>query len=327
MSAAYQGPLRHHFDTFAALMRSTGGRHVSLLSTLGRLDRFLVSTFPGATTLTREILLAWFESFDHLRPASRSRYRCATFQVCKFLRGREPSTAIREDLPPLRLSKVFHPYIFSPEEIARLLRAARALHVRRTDPLRPWSMELVIVLLYTAGLRIGEVGRLQLRDYDAVAATLVIRETKFAKTRLVPLSKSAKRVLDAYLARQRKLKLGREPTDPLLRGPAGRAPCLGTTYDGLTQLMRSCGMKPARGRVGPRVHDIRHSFAVQRVLEWYRRGQDVQALLPRLVTYMGHRSLESTQHYLALTPAVLHEAGKRFEMFAAVGIPSREVQS
>jgi hypothetical protein len=94
MSTAYQGPLAHHFDAFAILMRSTGGRHVSLFATLGRLDRFLARAFPTASVLTKEILFAWFASFGHLRPASRSRYRTATFQVCKFLRRRDPSTRV-----------------------------------------------------------------------------------------------------------------------------------------------------------------------------------------------------------------------------------------
>jgi integrase/recombinase XerD len=307
-------------------MRSTGGRHVSLFLTVGRFDRFLSRAYPKATTITKEILLAWFSSFDHLRPASRSRYRSATFQLCKFLRCRDPRAATREDIPPLRIPSDFHPYIFSPEQIARLLRAARELDVLRSDPLRPWSMELVLVLLYTAGLRIGEVMRLEVRDYDAAAATLIIRETKFAKTRLVALSTSAKKVLDAYLVRRRKLRLRCEPTDPLRCSPANRAPCVGGTQAGLTSLMRRCGMKPARGRCGPRVHDVRHTFAVHRVLDWYCQGQDVQALLPRLVTYMGHRGLESTQRYLALTPAVLREAGTRFETFAGIDVPARQVQ-
>ena len=205
MSSAFKGPLAGHLTEFAALMRATGGRHVALLSTLVRFDRFLANSCPGATTVTQKILLAWFASFQHLRPASQARYRTATFQFCKFLRRRDPTVATRENVSPLRLPRDFQPYILSPEEIVRLLRAARALRALPSDPLRPWSLELVIVLLYTAGLRIGEVVRLEVRDYDAAAATLTIRETKFAKTRLIPLSTSAHSVLDAYLARRQTL--------------------------------------------------------------------------------------------------------------------------
>ena len=179
-------------------------------------------------------------------------------------------------------------------------------------------MHLVIALLYTTGLRISEVVRLEVRDYDARAGTLVVRETKFAKTRMVALSPSVRKVVDEYLVRRRDLGLSCEPESPLRCCPRNRSPCLGSVQVALVRMMRGCGLKPMRGRRGPRVHDIRHSFAVHRVLDWYRRGEDVQLLLPRLVTYMGHRGLESTQRYLSLTPAVLVEASARFEKFATI---------
>jgi len=325
MSSAFRGPLAVRFDEFTTLMQATGGRHLPLLSTLGRLDRFLATSYPEATTLTKTILAAWFASFDQLRPSSRMRYRSATFQVCKFLRGRDPATASIKDFEPLRCSHSFRPYIFSREEITRLLAAARALPARSADPMRPWSSELVITLLCTAGLRIGEVVRLQVRDYDAADATLVVRETKFAKTRLVPVSASAKRIVDEYLARRRRLGLSCLPLDPLRCCPSNHPPCLGAVQVALVRLMRGAGLKPPRGR-GPRIHDIRHTFAVERVHQWYREGKDVQALLPRLVTYLGHRNLESTQRYLSLTPAVLHEASARFERFADKFSHGREVK-
>jgi site-specific recombinase XerD len=327
VSATFEGPLRAHFEDFATLMRSTGGRHVPLLANLVRFDRFLAQAYPYATTITKEILHAWFASFEHLRPSSQGRYRTATFQICKFLRRRNASTATREDILSPRLRRDFHPYIFTAEEISRLLHAAGELSPTKIEPLRPWSMQLVVVLLYTAGLRIGEVVRFQVRDYQASDATLVVRETKFAKTRMVALSSSARRVVDEYLVRRRDLGLSCEPVDPLRCCPSNRPPCLDSVQAALVRVMRDCGLKPTRGRRGPRIHDIRHSFAVHRVLEWYRRGEDVQLLLPRLVTYMGHRGLESTQRYLSLTPAVLVEASARFEKFAVPNVPVVEVKS
>lgn len=313
MSTDFRGPLAPRFREFEVLMRSTGGKHTTLLLNLRRLDRFLAAMHPSVTTLTKDVLIGWFASFELLRPASQRRYRTATFQVCKFLRRREPGTAGIRDFEPTRRPSSFKPYVFSHQEVLHLLSAARELPQRPSDRMRPWSVELVLVLLYTAGLRIGEVVRLQIRDYDADAGTLVVRETKFAKTRLVPLSLSARRVVDCYLLRRRGLGLSCAPQSPLRCCPGERPPSLGAVQASLVRLMRQCGIKPPKGGGGPRVHDMRHTFAIERVRQWYSEGRDVQALLPRLATYLGHRSLESTQHYLSVTPAILQEASARFE--------------
>jgi integrase len=315
MTRAFQGPLAGQFEEFAALMDSTGGQHVTLMRIVGRFDQFLARSHPQATTVTKQVLGAWFATFEHLNPTSQKRYRSGTHQVCKFLRRRDPLTATSADFESVRVRTPFRPFIFSRDEVARLLAGARELRPLPSEPLRPWSTELIIALLYTAGLRISEAVRLQVRDYDPGVGSLVIRETKFAKTRLVPLSASAWRLIEAYLRRRRDVGLSCNPEDPLRCCPSNHPPSIGSVQVALARLMRSCGLKPPKGR-GPRIHDMRHTFAVNRVLEWYREGKDVQALLPNLVTYMGHRGLESTQRYLSLTPAVLHEASSRFEKFA-----------
>lgn len=323
MITAFSGPLASQFEQFATLMRSTGTQHVTLLANVHRLDRFLAVAYPDATTLTKDILTSWFASFGHVLPESQKRYRSATFQVCKYLRRRDADTATREDFEVLRGPRAFTPYIFSEDEILIMLGAARQLQPRPSDPMRPQSAELVIVLLYTAGLRVGEAARLLVRDYDAEQGTLLIRETKFAKTRLVPLSSTARHLVDTYLQERRDRGISCGPDEPLRCCPGDRSPSVGSIQIGLVRLMRRCGVKPERGR-GPRVHDLRHTFAVHRVHEWYRQGSDVQALLPHLATYMGHRGLESTQHYLSLTPAVLQAASLRFEQ--RCGITARAIE-
>jgi integrase len=314
MKSAFSGPLAKQFENFVTLMCTTGGKNTTLFRVIKRLDRFLLHSQPQATSLTKPIVTAWFSTFSHLQTTSQQRYRTATFQFCKYLRRRDPATAMREDFEPLRRSGSFRPYIFSREEIAVLLKAARMLRPLTNDPLRPWSMELVIALLYSSGLRISEVVRLLVGDFETSTGSLIIRETKFSKTRLVPLSASTRRLVELYLKRRCNLGLSCTPDDPLRCCPSNHPPCLGSVQVALTTLIRDCGLKPARGH-GPRIHDIRHGFAVQRVLEWYQEGKDVQALLPHLATYMGHRGLDSTQRYLSLTPAVLQEASLRFESF------------
>jgi integrase len=318
---AFVGPFADAFTEFTKLIKATGAKQLSLFATLRRFDRYLAERHPQTEVLSRPIVTEWFASFSHLRPSSQRRYRSATFQLCKYLRSREPSTAAVQDFEPVHAGRSFRPYLFQPEEISTLLSAARTLAPRPTDPLRPWTIALVIVLLYTAGLRIGEVARILIRDYDPGEGTLTIRETKFAKSRLVPVSTSAKAALDSYLARRRQLGLSCAAEDslvwPLRHQVSPTRPHLGALQSALVRLLRQIGLKPRSGRIGPRIHDIRHAFAVERVLQWYRGGADVQALLPHLATYLGHRGLESTQLYLSLTPAVLHEASARFARLAA----------
>jgi len=232
-------------------------------------------------------------------------------------------TATREDFPTFRESRNFQPYIFSNDDIIKLLQAARACSVRPSNPLRPETIELVVVLLYTAGLRIGEVVRLNIADYDSNEGTLVIRETKFAKSRLVPVSVSAKAAIDKYLNRRIQLHLGSAPENSLLWYPGRTRLHLGTLEQTLCHLMRQCGLKPLHGRLGARNHDLRHAFAHHRVLQWYRDGADIQRLLPYLSTYMGHRGLESTQLYLKVIPEVLDEASIRFGTFVKAALSDR----
>jgi integrase/recombinase XerD len=323
----FQGPLAAELAMFAVHMERTGGHHVTLFLILARLDRFLVSKHPGLSHFSRDVVCEWFSSFAHLKTASQERYRSATFQFCNYLRREDPLTASYEDFIPLRRDRSFRPYIYSLEEIARLLEEAR-----RQPPspsrLRPWTLELIVALLYSSGLRIGEVVRLDGGDYDANEGTMLIRQTKFEKTRLVPLSSSCRRLVDEYLDKRRLLGFDNGPGAPLiwpLTGARSKRACLGSVQAAVTRLMRQCGIKSARGR-GPRIHDMRHAFAAHRVLQWYRAGADVQALLPHLATYMGHRDVESTQVYLTVIPGVLEEASTRLARFAEAALKERQGQ-
>ena len=311
----FKGPLADEFAQFVTQMQATGGNHTTLFRTIIRLDNFLSQMHPNAAILSRDVLFEWFNSFAHLKPLSQQRYRSATFNICKFLHHRNLLTAVREEFIPLRVLKTFIPYIFSKNEIAQLLQAARSLTIRPVNPLRPLSMELIIVLLYTAGLRIGEAIRLNIQDYDPTEGTLRIIKTKFAKSRLVPLSTSAKNIVNQYLSRRHELGLSCEPENSLIWSPRCARASIASAQDALINLLRQCGLKPQKGREGPRVHDIRHTFATHRILKWYQEGKNVQALLPYLSTYMGHCGIESTQYYLRFIPEVLEEASKRFAKF------------
>jgi integrase len=171
---------------------------------------------------------------------------------------------------------------------------------------------LAVVLLYTTGLRRRELIRLTFADWDPVERTLLIRTSKFFKSRLVPLSKDASSELIAYLA----ILAGHVPVQadtPLLwhRSAEGRAYSGGGMGMALRRLFQAACVHTDAGGI-PRTHDLRHTFAVHALLRWYQAGDDVQAKLPYLSTYMGHVSIDSTRYYLHFVEPLATAASKRF---------------
>lgn len=206
------------------------------------------------------------------------------------------------------------PVIIAPAAVGRMLAAAQAVRPTPDSALRPDVLRLATVLLYTAGLRRGELLRLQLADVNARDGVLRVRESKFHKSRWVPLSKDAGAELRVYLRRRQQQWGVSAPTQPLLCH--GTRHCHGYTGTGLStglqELIESANVRGWDGR-RPRVHDFRHSFAVQCLLRWYRQGADVQSNLPKLAMYMGHVSIVSTAYYLRWIPELALAASDRFE--------------
>jgi len=195
-----------------------------------------------------------------------------------------------------------------------LLKAADELPPNPNSPLHSRVYRLAIVLLYTTGLRRGEMVRLLIGDYEPSEHILLIRESKFHRSRLVPLSADAVQEIDTYLKGRALKGFPVSPKSPLLgNGQRGQRAYAGSTISvGMRPLFRTARIRTNAGWV-PRTHDIRHSFAVHALLRWYRTGEDVQAKLPFLSTYMGHVSVVSTQHYLHFVERTAVQASDRFE--------------
>lgn len=307
----FKGPLAGEFERFVEIMKGLG-KYDSHFWLMGRLDKFLADHHPNTKALTKEILTEWFDTFSHLNLCTQQGYRSNIFLLCKFLRCENLENSAREQFMVIRRPS-FRPYVFSKAEVAQLISAARAMRIMPKDPLRPMTFELVVSLLYACGLRISEVIFLNVGDYDSSEGILKIRKTKFGKTRLVPASSSMRQKIEEYLQRRSDLGLPIDTESALIWSPYNGRPSLEFMKIALMRLMRKTGIKPPHGRCGPRVHDLRHSFAVHKLLEWYQQGLDVPLMLPRLSTYLGHINIESTQHYLQYIPEVLMEANRRFE--------------
>jgi integrase/recombinase XerD len=233
----------------------------------------------------------------------------------RFVIGREytASLPIIPQLPPPKLPS-FVPYIFTREELRRLLEGVP--HHRKAKKLQPHTLRLALLLLYGAGLRISELVSLTLADVDLAAGVLTVRDTKFYKTRLVTLGPQLAQTLAHYAAERKKAGHSQQPEAPffvLRSGAPANAPGI---RDAFSSLRDYAGIRHEGTGQRPRLHDLRHSFAVHRLVSWCQQGKEVQDLLPDLAVYLGHVSLASTQQYLTLTPELLEHACARFERYA-----------
>lgn len=190
------------------------------------------------------------------------------------------------------------PHVYSAEEIGRLLSTAREFPSPKA-PLRPLTLYTMLVLAYCVGLRMGEIVHLELRDVQLDDGVLEIRETKFFKSRRLPIRSSVAAALSQYLAERAKYRLSDVPEASLFCHTQ-RGYAYVTAEQLLRRVIRAADLKPERGRCGPRIHDLRHTFVVHRMLEWYRQGINPQGKLSYLSTYLGHRDIHST---LSISPS------------------------
>jgi integrase len=213
------------------------------------------------------------------------------------------------------------PYIYSRDELRRLFDPAMVEISRRgAIQLDAVTFRTLLLLLYGAGLRFGEAARLTLADVDLAQAVLTIRATKFYKSRLVPVGPQLATILDGYMHLRPRAGLAQGETAFLLSNQDGSPLASSTVQAAFDALRRIAGVHgTAGGRSIPRLHDLRHSFAVHSLTAWYRQGANVQRLLPILSTYLGHADLEGTKVYLSMTPELLQEASLRFERYAGGG--------
>jgi len=212
--------------------------------------------------------------------------------------------------------QAFQPYIYSEAELRDLLKAAGAYETARRV-LEEATLRTLLLLLYGAGLRIGEALALTRADVDLDAALLTIRESKFYKTRLVPIGPRLTAVLRSYADDRYQRGHSNVPGAPFFVTRTGTAVTRGQAERAFARLRDIAGIAREEGaRYQPRLHDLRHAMAVHRLVAWYREGADVQRLLPQLATYLGHVDVAATQRYLTMTPELLREASQRFERYA-----------
>lgn len=295
-------------EAFIALRRLSGTDYGGQAQLLGYFDLFLVKAHLNPSRLTREITDRYQETLVRLAPLSRANRMCVLKQFGEYLARTDALSYVPEPQSRSSMHTVHTPYIFSLGEVQELLKAASLLPP--TGSLRPLTYVTLLGLLYSTGLRIGEARALALESFHAGEQRLYIAAGKFHKSRWVALSESSCCALKRYVER-RMCRQPCTPDSPLFINER-RQPLKHVTVNHLFHhLLQHAGIPRHRG-TGPRVHDLRHTFAVHRLLEWYRDGADVNARLPWLATYMGHVSIQSTQVYLHATPDLIEHVQRRF---------------
>ena len=295
--------------------------HVNRMRTLGyryrhegrflHFDRFLQHR-PGAGREPLKTLIREYAASASSAAGKVQRIALGRVIAKELNRSGIPEAAPKRDrvLFQEMLRSRRRPHIYTMEEVRRLLEAARNDPARRA-PLRSLSLYTMLVLAYCAGLRLAEIVGLKLGDVDLDAGCIEVRDTKFFKSRRLPLSASAIAALRDYLKARLKAGAPGEADAPLFCHARGGYSYV-TAGAHLHRLIRTAGLKGASGRTGARIHDLRHAFVVHRMTMWYQQGINPQTRLPYLAAYLGHRDIHSTLVYLTITQELLQHANQRF---------------
>jgi site-specific recombinase XerD len=282
------GPLGIFIKQHLELRRSLGFILYNAELALNEFDWYLAREFPEAHTVTRAMVTGYLHTLGHLHTATLHDRLTHLRQFCRFLFQRDPETYIPERslIPPHHTTRKAH--IYTEEEAKGLIRAA--LGLAPPGSLRPHTYATLLSLLWVSGIRIGEALRLNVEDVDTERMLLHIRESKFFKSRLVPLTRSSVAALEAYRRRRSTYGHDGRPVAPFFVNEWGRRCSYVTVGHTFPVLARQIGLKTVQGLV-PRLHDFRHAFATRYLDRVYQTGKNPGAALPVLATYLGHANI------------------------------------
>lgn len=263
-----------------------------------------------AEFVTTELALEWAMQATGVQATQRARRLGFVRVFARYCSAIDARTQIPlPDLIPCKRVRP-QPYFFAQGDVEQLLQAA--LELAPTDGLRRWTFHCLFGLLIVSGLRIGEARALTLDDVDLDEAVLTIRSTKFGKSRLVPLHPTTVAVLSDYLQRRQRFVAQHAANHVFLNDQ-----CKPLTHDQaldtFQRLLKKIGLKEQGQGRRPHLHDLRHRFAVETLVQWYRDGQEVERRLPVLSAYLGHTEVRHTYWYLSARPELLRLSQERLE--------------
>ena len=317
-NAEFQSVLAPLMDRFLQEKRACGYAYHEPFRILHRLDDFLVQQGLETLELPRGQARNWLAKKPH-ESASTQQQRITVFrQFSKFLLTAGYPAYVPDATVAARKS-IYVPRMLTEEELRKFFRAVDTLEPTARSPLRHLIMPEVFRLLYGCGFRVREVLNLRIRDVDLNQGIITVRQGKFRKDRLVPPALSLVNRLRKYAG----YFDSRPPDAAFFPGPNGCPFALRTVYTLFREMLLQCGIPHGGRGKGPRIHDYRHLFAIHTLRRWYRDGENLEAKLPLLATYLGHQHLSGTQHYLHLTAEIFPEITARVEAAFGEVIPRR----
>ena len=310
---AFRSTLAQAMTDLVAFKRLEGFDYTVQAEFLKQFDVFLCGQEYCNTSLSRQIVDAYIAHTDYQAPSGRHSRLSPVRVLSRHLHQLDPESYVLHGFPFKRPS-LPRWYLYSPEDIATLLRDARSLGP--AGSLRPECFHILVGLLYVTGLRIEEALALNLGDLDTTRRLLLVREGKFGKERYVVLHPTTIETVEEYLVK-RNAYAPSDDSSPFFLNCSGRRLMYKSASTTYSEMRNRCNVghdAPQR----PRLHDLRHTYACNCVLKWYEEGVDVNSKLPILATAMGHVNVQSTQVYLHVTSRLLEHAAERFHgTFAA----------
>jgi len=295
-------------DEYLRLRRSLGFKLRDEGDDLPQFARFIEQ--QGAAFITTDLAVQWATQPQGTSPA----YCARRLGMVRLFAQHHAATDSRTEIPPQGLLPYRYrrkqPYIYASEQILKLLGAAKQL--QSPNGLRALTYSTMFGLLAVTGMRMRESTALDRQDVDLDHGELTIRGTKFGKSRLVPVHESTRQKLDHYRSTCTRL-FPRPVTDAFFLSDRGTRLTPYSVRWTFVRLSRLTGLRGPYDSHGPRLHDLRHSFAVTTLLQWYRSGQDVNQRLPELATYLGHAHVNDTYWYLTAVPELLQLAARRLD--------------
>jgi integrase/recombinase XerD len=311
---SFSSPLASALRRFLEFKRAAGYRYREEAGALARLDRFLSTHLVvDDPVISLDVIRAYVARRGRESDSTQGNRVSLIRQFCRFLALEQPRTAIPGSRFLGIARRTFLPRILTREEGRRFLQACGTLAPGRCSPLRPTVLGTVLVLLYLTGLRAGEALRLTDADVDLDTAVLRVRDTKFGKSRLVPMASDVATRLHHCRAAVVRHFGPRAPDAPFFPTRSGGQYSIHALGAAFHQVLVAAGVPRWSGGRSLRLHDLRHSFVAIRLLLWCEQHADLGARLPGLATYLGHVSLRSTQRYVQLSPDLVEEVVRRHE--------------